>query len=131
MTKTRIASVWHHRRSDDEVRVYTGRACRGYKESPLGKPREFTPDKGPVLEQYRTWLREKVKDPRSPQTKELLRIAALVAGGKKVTLLCWCAKDANGLTSEDLPFICHAQIVGEVVERVARRIKGEVEPPER
>jgi len=118
----KIGSVWRHHRTDDEVRIYIGRDCRGYVGSPLGKPAYF---KGPdALEQYRNWLREKLSDPQSPQALEILRISELVASGKPVTLLCWCAKDSRGLTTQDRPYICHAQIVGEVVEKVAVRFQS-------
>ena len=103
------------------MRIYTGRKCRGYKASPLGKPLRF---KNPgALDKYRDWLKEKLKDPDSPQAKEILRISKLVAQGYQVTLLCWCAKDAQGLTTEK-PHTCHAQIIGEVVEKVSLRLSS-------
>jgi|APSaa5957512622_1039677.scaffolds.fasta_scaffold26825_2 hypothetical protein len=124
MHRVRIGSVWRHHRSDDEVRVYTGRKCRGYKASPLGKPARFKGGRELVLEQYRSWLKGKLQDKTSPQAREILRISELVASGCQVTLLCWCAKDAEGLSTEDLPHTCHAQIIGEVVEKVAVRLKS-------
>ena len=124
MHRVKIASVWRHHRSDDEVRVYTGRKCRGYEDSPLGKPASFKGGREHVLEQYRSWLKDKLQDSSSPQAKEILRISKLVASGYPVTLLCWCAKDSQGLTTQDQPYTCHAQIVGEVVEKVAARLGG-------
>jgi len=105
------------------VRIYTGRACRGYAASPLGKPEWMTRDKGPPLEQYRDWLRENLKSD-TPQRQEVLRISQLLAEGEQVTLLCWCAKNNDGLDSSQEPYRCHAQVIAKAAEEVARRILG-------
>jgi uncharacterized lipoprotein YddW (UPF0748 family) len=121
--KAHVASVWRHHRREGEVRIYTGRACRGYEASPLGKPAWMTRDKGPPLDQYRDWLREKLQTD-TPQRREILRISHLLAEGQQVTLLCWCAKTNEGLDSSQEPYRCHAQVIAKVTEEVARRMLG-------
>lgn len=111
------------------MRVYVGRACRGYTESPLHNPFQGL-SKEEALARYRVWLRDAIRDPASAQARELVRLAELVAADAEVTLLCWCATTPAGLRATD-PHICHAQIVAGIIEKVSRRIKGEVEPPER
>ena len=111
----RVANIRKHRRSDGEVRVYVGRHTCGYKASPLGNPIKLGAGatKGETLEAYRDWLRGAVKGGSSPQAKELVRLASLVAAGEDVVLLCWCH-----------PAPCHGDVICAAVERVAARING-------
>jgi hypothetical protein len=115
--------VWRHHRREGEVRIYTGRACRGYEASPLGKPKEFVGTTAEVLQMYRDWLREKLQTD-TLQRREILRISHLLAEGQQVTLLCWCAKTNEGLDSSQEPYRCHAQVIAKVTEEVARRMLG-------
>ena len=109
----RVASVWRHHRREGEERVYVGRTCRGYPGSPLGNPYRG----GDALSNYETWLRSRIQERDPKVVAELIRIAEL-SEVRDVTLLCWCAKSSDGLLPED-PLICHAQIVGRVVGKIA------------
>lgn len=33
-----VANIWKHHRTESEIRVYIGSACRGYPQSPLANP---------------------------------------------------------------------------------------------
>ena len=108
----RVANIWKHHRSEGEIRVYVGRACRGYPQSPLGNPyRASEGGRDQALTQYRAWLTEALQDARSPAAAEVIRLARLVAGGADLVLLCWCA-----------PKDCHGDIVAEAVEKLAARM---------
>ena len=121
MGSIKVASVWRHIRQEGEVRVYVGRMCRGYSESPLHNP-HFKGSREEILEGFRGHLRQELADPKSPAALEILRLAQLHASGESVTLLCWCAPGPEGLPL-DGKVICHAQIIGQVVERVSSRMK--------
>lgn len=118
----KIASVWRHLRQEGELRVYVGRKCRGYPESPLHDP-HFGGSKEDALEGFRTHLRRESADHKSPAACEILRLARLHAAGHPITLLCWCAPGPEGIPL-DGEVICHAQIIGQVVEKVSRRIRA-------
>lgn len=109
----RVANIWKHLRSTTETRVYIGRACRGYLQSPLANPWKVEQDRGETLDRYRDWLREMLTNSTSPQAREILRLGQLVADGEDLVLLCWCA-----------PKNCHGDLVAEVVQKVAARLGG-------
>lgn len=109
----RVANIWKHLRTETETRVYIGRACRGYAQSPLANPWKVEEKRGETLARYRDWLREALKDPTSPQAREVFRLGQLVAAGEDLVLLCWCA-----------PRSCHGDLVAEVVAKVGNRLVG-------
>ena len=107
----RVASIWKHHRSEGEVRVYIGRACRGYPQSPLANPHKVADHgRGNTLGLYREWLREALKDLEHPATREIIRLAHLVLK-EDVVLLCWCS-----------PAPCHGDIVKKAVEKLSSRL---------
>jgi hypothetical protein len=120
--RIKVASVWRHLRQESEVRVYVGRKCRGYAESPLHNP-HFGGGKEDALEGFRTHLRRELADPRSPAALEVVRLAELHAAGHPITLLCWCAPGPEGLPLDGV-VICHAQIIGQVVEKVSEKLRA-------
>lgn len=86
------------------------RVCR---PSPLGNPFSHRPSRFEVVEvgsraeaiaRYRTWLRARLGDPGSPQSREVARLLALYRARGALTLLCYCA-----------PLPCHAEVVREVL----------------
>lgn len=92
--------------------MYVGRKAPGYPASPLGNPFKVNDsDRETVLEQYRAWLKVALEERRAPQVSEIQRLARLVLDGEDVVLLCWCS-----------PKPCHAEIVAEVVVKLARRM---------
>lgn len=108
-----VANIWKHHRSEGEIRVYIGRACRGYPQSPLANP--YRASKGGrelAITQYRTWLQDALQDAGSPQAVEMVRLARIVADGGELVLLCWCH-----------PKPCHGDIVAVAVERLAARLR--------
>jgi hypothetical protein len=113
----RVANIWKHLRSPGETRVYIGRACRGYAQSPLANPWKIGQDRDETLGRYRDWLRETLKDTTSPQAQEILRLGHLVSAGEDLVLLCWCS-----------PSACHGDLVAEVVQKVASRLGGSNPP---
>jgi len=108
-----VANIWKHHRTEDEVRVYIGRACRGYSRSALANPfrRDDEGSKEQAILRYREWLRDQLREPNSAAAREILRLGQMVAGGTEVTLLCWCS-----------PASCHGDVVQVAVERVASRL---------
>lgn len=107
-----VANIWKHHRSPDEVRVYIGRACRGYPQSPLANPYRSSElgSKDLALQAYRDWLKSQLRDSQTPAALEILRLSQ-TALEEQVTLLCWCT-----------PAPCHGDIVREAVEKLMVRL---------
>jgi len=114
LCNTQVVNIWTYHREEGVERVYVGRACRGYPQSPLANPwRAPEKEREQTLARYRVWLREALQDKDSPQAQEILRLAKKVAAGERLALLCWCK-----------PKNCHGDIVQEAVDRLALTIGG-------
>lgn len=91
--------------------VYLGRSARGLVGSPLANPfymaRES--DRPKVIKQYRVWLPEKLKDPKSRQSHAfeslVLKAKEAKANGEDLIIACWCT-----------PLACHLEYVKELLE---------------
>jgi hypothetical protein len=102
---------------DDDSGVYIGRRCGRYPEgSPLANTHGFKHGPRDGLERdlsiarYESDLEAALKDPASPQSIEIIRLARLAEKEGKLSLVCWCK-----------PKPCH----GDVVRRVILdRLKG-------
>lgn len=95
--------------------IYIGRYSHeyGFKASPLGNPFQVTlGEREEPLRQYRIWLWERIKDPKSPAWLELVRIAQKVKAGEEVLLACYCA-----------PKPCHGDVVVKAIEWMIREGK--------
>lgn len=57
-----------------------------------------------VIQKYRAWLHEKLKDTGTPQYKEISRLALLHKQGLSIGLMCCCS-----------PQPCHADIISRAV----------------
>lgn len=92
-----------HKRKLQPGEVYIGRSHRftQLEPSPLANPYKLTSEaeRAKVLEQYTTWLDERLMAPESAQSIELARLVDLARVGDLV-LACWCAS---------LP--CHGDII--------------------
>jgi len=91
--------------------IYVGRP------SPLGNPWRMDsndPDsRAKVIEKYREWFLERMRERSSPQRRAVERIVAL-AKRQDIDLVCWCA-----------PLPCHADVIKEYIESIlARRRSG-------
>jgi len=89
--------------------VYIGRAnpAHGLTGSPLANPFVVGKDgeRRVVVEKYRRWLWEQVKEWRAtgkqtPVTTALNDLVEQVKAGKDITLICWCA-----------PLPCHGDVI--------------------
>jgi len=89
--------------------IYIGRP------SALGNPfaMKSESDRPKVIEQYRQWLWQQIQL-KGEVYKELIKIAMLVASGKKVRLVCFCS-----------PKPCHGDIIIKAVEWLIGSIKYE------
>ena len=86
------------------------RVCR---PSPLGNPFSHRPSRFEVIEvgsraeaiaRYRTWLRARLEDPGSPQSREVARLLALYRARGHLALLCYC-----------YPLSCHAEVIRDLI----------------
>ena len=82
--------------------IYVGRP------SPLGNPfpllREA--ERATVIRDYGEWLAEELRDPSSPASREIHRLAEL-ARKQDLCLVCWCA-----------PKACHADSIKRTIEAI-------------
>lgn len=87
-------------KSHGAVGVYVGRP------SPLGNPYHLhtEADRSNVIAKYRVWLKRELSRENSLASREIGRIATMVAEGQDICLLCWCA-----------PRACHADVIAEVI----------------
>lgn len=114
----RVANIRKLHRSDDETRVYIGRRCQGYVESPLANPfrsKDLPGGKEEAIAKYQVWLRSQLRDKSSAPAQEILRLGRLASEGASLVLMCWCH-----------PSACHGDIVCAAVLEVARRIQSQV-----
>lgn len=105
--------IVRNKRSFNKSGVYVGRP------SPLGNPwtvnekdPKFAREK--VIEYYREWLREKMKDPDCREYKMIMEIVALAKKQEVLNLICWCE-----------PLGCHADVIKECVEAIIATGKWE------
>jgi hypothetical protein len=82
--------------------IYVGRP------SPLGNPfvLRSEADRAAVIRAYERWLREQLRNPSSPASREIRRLAQL-ARTRDLCLVCWCA-----------PLPCHAEVIQRVIEEM-------------
>ena len=82
--------------------IYVGRPKAG-TQSPLGNPFPITATqtRDMVCDKYHLWLQEKLKDPNSPQSKEIQRLKNIKGN---IELLCFCT-----------PKRCHAESIKEAI----------------
>ena len=80
--------------------IYVGRP------SPLGNPFAMQGEatRAQVIRDYEDWLAEQLRDPSSPASREIHRLAAL-ARKQDICLVGWCA-----------PNMCHADIIKRTIE---------------
>lgn len=92
--------------SPDAYEYYAGRPMSSLAAFPLANPFKLSPGESreSCLAKYRTWLENSPS--RSPQQRELQRLAA-IAREQEIVLLCWCA-----------PELCHAEVIREQIERI-------------
>lgn len=86
--------------------VYVGRP------SPLGNPYLIGThgNRLQVIEKYRAWLAEKLRNPASHAAREMFRLCNIVERGEDLELVCWCA-----------PLPCHAEVIKETIEEIVRK----------
>jgi len=95
------------------VNKYAGVPAGGHHEyigrpSVLGNPFKIGTDgdRTQVVEKFRAYLEEALKNPRHPVTQRL-RELALIAQNGDLVLVCFCA-----------PKSCHGDVLKEVIERM-------------
>ena len=84
--------------------IYVGRP------SPLGNLFRLhrEEERAAVVRDYEDWLAQQLLNPSSPTSIEIHRLA-LLARGRDLCLLCWCA-----------PKACHADIIKRTIEAINR-----------
>lgn len=89
-------------RKDRPEGIYIGRGGRGQKGSALANPYKMgdESDRERVIEQFRGWLWEQVQAREGAAWEELVRLAAKLKAGEKLSLVCWCA-----------PKHCHGDVI--------------------
>lgn len=71
----------------------------------------FVPTREEAIRRYGIWFNDNL-----PRLKFALEeLAAYHKKNGALNLICWCAGQ-DGLTTNDKPFICHAQIISEYIE---------------
>ena len=85
--------------------VYIGRACAGWKQSPLANPFAIGKDESreSVIEKYRHWLWREIQI-RGSVYRELMRLSGIYAEGGKIVLACWC-----------FPQTCHGEVIARAI----------------
>ena len=85
--------------------IYVGRP------SPLGNPFPMQGEatRSAVIRDYEEWLAEELRDPSSPASREIHRLAELTRK-QDLCLVCWCA-----------PKAFHADIIKRTIEAINRR----------
>lgn len=100
-----------NRKSFNKSGVYVGRP------SPFGNPWPVDEknSREKVVEQYRSWLHEKMKNPNSIQYRSIMEMAKAERNGEVINLICWCA-----------PLACHADVIKECIESIATTGRWEI-----
>lgn len=102
-----------HGKGLDEI--YIGRAMPSYglEASPLGNPYKLGRDGGrdEVINKYRRWLWNQMRNRGSAAYRELLRLANLSLQQETVTLSCWC-----------FPSKCHGEIIRDAINFLLSRL---------
>lgn len=94
--------------------IYIGRTTREFPEpSPLANPYKLGRDGGrnEVINKYRRWLWNQMRNRRSAAYRELLRLTHLSLQQETVTLICWCAPD-----------FCHGEILRDAIHFLRARL---------
>lgn len=100
---------------------YCGRACAGWKQSPLGNPFVIGKDgdRTEVIEKYAAWMRGIVRDGmkgnlregnRLDAWNELIALTARLESGETIELGCWCK-----------PLPCHTDIIAKAICYLAEK----------
>lgn len=102
-----------------ENTVYVGRAMNHHENplvrrgSVLGNPfktrSKLESARKQVVEQYREWLRQQVRDRNPEVCQELERLKRKVERGEDLRLVCWCGT------------VCHAEVIREAIQGAIER----------
>lgn len=103
-----------------------------HRPSPLGNPYSHLKSKLAIpvstreesIIEYKKWLPQHYK-PGNPVYHEIQRLLNIYLETGSLTLACFCKEKPGGK-----PIACHGDVIKEVIEALAERIKHAAEKPE-